>query len=263
MATNNFFHSDLYHINHIIQNSMTLYPKELVIETMRDFFSRDSYYHYVKDAWGFPKTPDLTDAPRDVGLYNNISTRLFIGESYRFNVIYYPAIIVKHGGATSVPISINREAYSVIWGDLVFEDGYGHVKTFPTPLSFMFAGAWEGSINIEVRARDLRARDELTDLISVLFTDVSFNDLYKSGLIIKGLSSSPPSETDDRNDHIFTQTITLQVRSEWRRAIPIYNTIDIINFSLEFGRLEPTPGPIATNLTISTQETIQQLLMNL
>lgn len=263
MATNNVYNSDLFGIHNIVQNSMTLYPKELVVATLRNFFSNDSVYHFTYDMWGYPKTPDHTDLPLDAGYLNDISTRLFIGESYRFDVIYYPAIIVRHGGSTSVPISINRETASVKWGTMVFEDGYGNIKTFPTPEYFIFAGAWEGSINIDIRARDLRARDDLVDLVSILFVDIAFNDLVKSGLIVKGVSSGAPAETDDRNDHIFTQTVTLQIRSEWRRQIPVGNIIEVINMGVEFGRTDPIPGPIAPNLTISTSETLLEMLEKL
>ena len=64
-----------------------------------------------------------------------------------------------------------------------------------------------------------------------------------------------------RNDHTFTQTITLSIRSEWRRNIKISNVIDIINFSIEFGRLPN--GPIAPNLTIHTELTLMELLANI
>jgi hypothetical protein len=67
---------------------------------------------------------------------------------------------------------------------------------------------------------------------------------------------------DDRNDHIFKQTITLQIRNEWRREIKINNIIDIINFSVQFGGSTPEQ-PIATNLTINIQETLTQMLANL
>lgn len=263
MTTNNFFKSDLYQIHSIVQNSMTLYPKELVIATLRDFFSRDTYYHYAHDHWGFPQTPDHTDLPINSGFTDDITTRVFIGESYRFDVIYYPALIVRHGGSTSVPISINRETAGVKWGSMVFEDGYGNIKTFPTPEHFIFAGAWEGSINIDVMTRDLRARDDLVDLISLLFVDIAFNDLVKSGLIVKGVSSGAPTETDDRNDHVFRQTVTLQIRSEWRRNVPIGNIIEIINMGVEFGRTDPATEPIAPNLTINTGTTLMEMLGSL
>lgn len=263
MVTNNFFKSDLYKIHDIVQNSMTLYPKELVVATLRDFFSNDSYYHYVHDLWGFPQTPDYTDLPENSGFHDNTTTRVFIGESYRFDIIYYPAIIVRHGGARSVPISINRETDAVHWDQMVFEDGYGNIKTFPIPTYYLFAGAWEGSITIEIMAKDLRARDDLVDLVSLLFVDVAFNDLYKSGLIVSNVSSGAPSETEDRNDKIFRQTITLQVRSEWRRHIPVKDVIEVINTSIEFQRVDPFLGPVDPNLTITTNQTLWQVLSNL
>ena len=259
MTTNNFFRSDLYRVNHVVQNSMTLYPKELVVATMRDFFSHDIYYHYAHDLYGYPQTPDHTDLPIDSGYHNDVTTRLFIGESYRFDVIYYPSLIVRHGGSSSVPISINRETAGVQWGNMIFEDGYGNIKTFPTPEYFIFAGAWEGSINIDVMARDLRSRDDLVDSVSLLFVDIAFEDLRKAGLIVKGVSSGAPSETDDRNDKVFRQTVTLQIRSEWRRLIPIHNIIEIINFTVEF----PITPPIAQNLTINTNETLSEMLAKL
>lgn len=263
MTTNNFYRSDLGGIHNIVRNAMTLYPKELVVATLRDFFSRDTYYHYAHDHFGYPQTPDHTDLPRDAGLHDSTTTRLFIGEAYRKDIIYYPALLVRHGGSTSVPVSINRENTCVKWNYMTFEDGYGNTKVFKTPDHFIFAGAWEGTINIDVRAKDLRARDDLVDLASLLFVDIAFNDLVKSGLIIKGLSSSAPSEMDDRNDHIFAQTITLQIRSEWRRQIPINNVIDIIHASIEFARIDPEPGPVAQNLTINTSETITDILSKL
>jgi hypothetical protein len=262
MATGNFFKSDLYSMHNIVQSSMTLYPKELVVATLRDFFSHDTYYHYAHDVWGYPQTPDHTDLPINSGYTDDITTRLFIGESYRFDVIYYPALIVRHGGSSSVPISINRETAGIKWGNLVFEDSNGNIKTFPTPEHFIFAGAWEGSINIDVMTKDLRARDDLVDLISMLFVDIAFNDLVKAGLVVKGVSSGAPTETDDRNDHIFKQTVTLQIRSEWRRQVPIGNIIEIINMSIEFGRVDPD-GPVATNLTINTTENLTEMLAKL
>ena len=259
MVTNNFFKSSLNQIHSVVQNSMTLYPKELIVATLRDFFSKDVMYHYAHDHWGYPQTPSQAGLPLSAGFNNDITTRLFIGESYRFDVIYYPAILVRHGGSTSVPISMNRETGTVKWGNIIYEDDLGNSKIVPTPEYFIFAGAWEGSINIDVLARDLRARDDLVDLISLLFVDIAFNDMVKSGVVVKGVAAGSPTETDDRNDHIFKQTITLQIRGEWRRALKINNIIEIINFSVEFGSLEPNSS-IAEDLTINTSENLMEIL---
>lgn len=263
MATNNLFRSDLYKIHDIVQNSMIVYPKEIIIATLRDFFSLDSYYHYSKDAWGFANTVDQTDLPLGAGLHDNVTTRVFIGENYRFDGIYYPAILVKHGGAKYVPVSINRDATKVQWQYRSFEDGYGNVTTFRTPKDFVFSGAWEGSIVIDVLTRSLRSRDDLVELVAICFTQITFDSLRKAGVIVKPLSISAPSETDDRNDKLFRQTLTLEIRTEWLVRKPIGNIVEVINFSMEFGDLENPNAPVAQNLTINTNVSLFDVMSSI
>ena len=265
MSSNNFFKSDLYNIHNIIQASMLVYPKEVIIATLRDFFSQDSYYHYSKDQWGFANTTDHTDLapgadlPYGAGAHPELnedsilSTRLFIGENYRKDVIFYPAILIKSGGSRYVPISINREKGAVQYEDVIFEDGYGNQTVVSRPKTFITAGAWEGCIIIDVMTRSLRSRDDLIELIAMCFTEIHFDSLYDVGVLIKPLSIGSPSETDDRNDKLFRQSITLDIRTEWRREIPIGNLIDAIMFSVEFAYLDNPNAPVAANLTINTE----------
>lgn len=275
MSTNNIFKTDLYKIHNVIQASMLLYPKEIIIATLRDFFSHDSYYHYSKDQWGFANTTDHTDlapgadlpsgtgAHPELSLTNALSTRLFIGENYRYDAIHYPAILVKSGGSRYVPISINRNQGSVQWENILFEDGYGNETVINRPKTFVTAGAWEGSIIIDVVTRSLRSRDELVELVGMCFTEIHFDSLYDVGLIIKPINIGAPTETDDRNDKLFRQSLTLDIRTEWRREIPISNVIDAIVFSVEFANLEVPDAPVASNLTINTEVNIIDLLLNL
>lgn len=262
MATNNLYQSDLPKLHHIVQNTMISHPKEIIIATLRDFFQHDSYYHYSKDPWGFPNTVDQTDLPLDAGMNDEVSTRLYIGENYRFNGIFYPAILVKHGGSKSVPISFNREDSTVVWDLRAFDDGYGNVTYFKNPKSFVFAGAWEGSIIIDVMTRSLSARDDLVELVGLCFTDITFKSLQKAGIVCK--SGSPtigsPSEIDDRNDKLFRQTLTLDVRTEWRREIPISNVVEAISFSVDFGYLKDPNAPVASNLAITTTTTVADIM---
>ena len=264
MTTNNSVHSDLFSLYSIVQSSMILWPKELVIEQLRDFFSRDSTYHFAPDHFGFPQTPDHTNLSQTAGYKDNLTTRLYINAAHRYDVVYYPALIIRHGGATSVPISFNRERANVQWDSLVFEDGYGNIKTFPTPAHYIFAGSWEGTLTIEVIARDPRTRDDLVELCSLLFTQIAADDMEKSGVGIKpsGVSAGAPSESIDRTDTLFKQMVTLQYRSEWRRHIPVKNIIDTINTSIEFGRVDNST-PVSPNLTINTELTLQELLNKL
>jgi hypothetical protein len=254
MATGDLHRTDLYGIWNVVQNTQLSYPKELVISILRDEFAKDSYYHFQKDEWGFPKTVDHTDLEQDAGYNDDASTRLFIGEAFRWDVIYYPAIIVRAGGSTYTPISFNRNKETVKYEATVISDGYGNTQTYTRPTHFVLAGAWEGSIQIDVMTRDILSRDNLVSICNLLFTDIRFEEFLRAGLFIKKISAGSPSEAEDRQgqDKLYKQSITLDVRSEWRREIPIDTVIDAINICVDFGRTDVTPPTFAPNLTINT-----------
>lgn len=274
MASNNIFRSDLYSIHNIIQASMLVYPKEIIISTLRNFFSQDSYYHYSKDQWGFPNTTDHTDLPLGadlpIGAFGStaesnelLSTRVFIGENYRFDGIYYPAILVKSGGSKYVPISINREKGAIKYERIAYDDGYGNITSIDRPSAFITAGVWEGSVVIDVMTRSLRSRDDLVELIGMAFAEVTVDSLYDIGLVVKPPQISAPSETDDRNDKLFRQSITLDIRTEWRREIPVGNLIDTIFFTMTFEDISRQNYPVSPNITINTEVSIIDVLLNI
>ena len=237
-GTGNFERTDLYQIYNVVQNTLMAYPKELVIGILREEFSKDSYYHYVSDEWGFPKTPDLTDTPIDAGYQDDITTRIFIGEAFRFDVIYYPALLVRMTSAHSVPISMSRNRDVIAYEKQLVIDGYGNEKEFFTPKYIDYAGAWEGTITIDVLTRDILSRDNLVSFIMLLFTDIRFDSMRKAGVLIK--SGQPSlggiSESDDRQqDKLYKATVSIDVRTEWRRLVPIDGIVERINLCVDFG----------------------------
>jgi hypothetical protein len=261
MVSGHFYKSDLNSIHHVVQNTMNLHSKELILFSLRDFFAQDTFYRYVVDSYGYAKVVDVTDLPLDAGINDDTTTRLCIQESFKMESSFYPALVVRAGSFNSVPISFNRETSGVQWDDMIFEDGYGNISTFKTPVHFIFAGAWEGSINIDILARDMRSRDDLTDLVAVRFVDIAFNELVKEGLIVLNVSTSGPTESDDRNHKVFKDTVTLKIRTEWRRHIPISNIIEVINMATEFGVVPD--GITAPNLTLNSELTLIEVLSNL
>lgn len=275
MSTNNFFTSDLYRIHNIVQSSMLNYPKEIIIATLRDFFSKDSYYHFSKDQWGFANTTDHTDLPPgadlpygpganpDLNPSSLLSTRVFIGENYRYDGIHYPAILVKSGSSKYNPLSINREKGGIQYEEILFEDGYGNKTLIRRPAYFITAGIWDTSINIDIMTRSLRARDDLAELIGICLTDITFESLVDVGIVVKPISIGAPSESDDRNDKLFRQTISCDIRTEWRREIPVGNLIDSIFFAVTFQNLESPNSPSPQNLNIYTDVSVTDLLLNL
>ena len=263
MSTANTWRSDLNTLHNLVQNSLQAHPKEIFIESLREFFKDDAYYHYVSDEWGFPQTPDLTGMPLEAGYNDDTTTRLFIGEPYRQDVIYYPAILVRPAGSRFVPISFNNEEGSVQWAVQRFVDGYGNETFIQTPSHFIKAGAWEGSVNIEIEAKSSSARDDLADLVSAHCAELRRQQLQRSGVFVKGVSQGAPSETDDRNDKLFKQTITCEIRSEWRREIPITNVIDVISVCVDFGNVEVVPHVLAPNLRVATTVELVEALVEL
>ena len=264
MGTGSTHKSDLYGIFNYVQNTMIVHPKELIIETLREYFSKDSYYHYVKDAWGFPLVTDHTNLDPEAGLFDDATTRLYIGEPYRYDNNYYPSILIRSAGSRYVPISMSRNKGAVQYENIRFVDGYGNETNIATPSHFIQAGAWEGSISIDIETKGIRERDELVELISILMVDTRFDELKDGGVLIKGLSSSAPAEIDDRNDKIFKQTVTCEIRSEWRRQVPIQNLIDMINICIEFaGNLDAEPVVTAPNLRITTNIELLNAISNM
>jgi hypothetical protein len=271
-GSNNAFRSDLYGIYNIVQASMIVYPKEVIIATLRNFFSEDSFYHFQKDPFGFPNTTDHTglplggDLPYGPGALPHLNphpvlpTRLFIGENYRYDSIFYPAILIKSGGTKYVPISINRNQETIKYERTLMFDGYGNQTVVNKPISFVTAGAWEGTIIIDVLTRSLRSRDDLVELVGMCLTEVQFDTLHEIGVIVKPISVSGTSETDDRNDKLFKQSITLEIRSEYRREIPIRHCIDAILFT---AYIASPSGVIDPNLTIVSEMNIIDMLANM
>jgi hypothetical protein len=95
------------------------------------------------------------------------------------------------------------------------------------------------------------------------FAEIKVDSLYDVGLIVKPPVIGAPSETDDRNDKLFRQSITLDIRTEWRRAIPIGNLIDMVSFMVTFGDVSRPDIPVSPNLAINTNVSILDMLLNL
>lgn len=257
-GTGNLERHDLYQIHHVVQNTLMSYPKELVIGILREEFSKDSYYHFVSDPWGYPKVPDHTDLPRDAGYFDDETTRIYIGENYHFNAIYYPALLVKMTSARSVPISMNRNKEVIEYEKQMVVDGYGNIREYFTPRYIDLSGAWEGSITIDILARDILTRDNLISIVMLIFADIRFESMRKAGVLIK--SGQPSlggvSEGDDRQqDKLYKATISMDIRTEWRRLIPIDNIVERINFCVDF-QVRGQTGVVNPNIQISDSVSI-------
>jgi len=82
-------------------------------------------------------------------------------------------------------------------------------------------------------------------------------ELHNAGVFIKGMSTSGEIEQPYGNDFLYTTSVNLEIRTEWRIHIPISNLCEKIGLCLAFKTLE---GDVADALSVNEQITHVDLL---
>jgi len=263
MATGNLWKTDLYSLHGYTQNSGIGYVIDTLIWALKEFFSQDHYYHYQNDSYGFSKISNNTNLPLDAGVNDSSQSRLYIGEYYRQDAQHFPAILVRNSGMRDSPVSMSRNKEFVRYMSIEYVDGYGNSAIVSRPQCFEQSGAWEGTFTIEVQSENSGSRNDLVDLIMLFFKDTAFEILVNQGIVVKNISAGGATDGDSRNDKLFKQTISLEIRTEWVRQIPIDNVVEIFKFCLEFGDTYKDPFTPAAGLTVEENIDLLDVLNNL
>lgn len=221
-------YSSFYGDNHIVQNSLMVYPKQLVIDLLRREFSTDSEYTYRSDEYGFPLVRDLTD----VDLDSDLTTRILISDQYRFDMKFFPNIIVSSKGGSYKPLSASQNGTIKYRTDYV-EDAFGNRKKVSTPTHRVYAGMWEISMDIQINTESHVETEELTDLTAIMMQYKLFHELRAGGFIMKSFSVGAESTEQYVNDFIYSQNISISGISEWRVEIPVENVLEKVVFNIE------------------------------
>ena len=223
--------SNFFADNHIIQTVSMVQPKNLLIDILRKHFSRDLVYTYRADEFGFPLTPDLTGLSVD----DISTTKIMITDSHREEVKFYPAITVKNSGGSYKPISFNQNATVKYRKDL-FENQFGGFSEILTPTHRVYAGAWDMNFDISIYCESHSELEEIVEIVNMILSYVSFHELRANGLMIKDFSISAETAESYSNDYVFSHTLSLSTRSEWRVEIPVENVIEKIVFYFDIKR---------------------------
>jgi len=250
-----FMMSDYFSKNGVLQQIAGISAKNLIIDTIRKIFRGDSYYPYRDDVYGYPLVVDHTDIPVD----SEIPTKIHIGDTFKYEGIYIPSVIVRHGGGSYHPISFNQQGIPGYTGVIqykqeIVQDGYGEIFEINTPDKYVFAGAWDLSYEIKLYTESTADREELLSIISMGLMHVHWHDLQAAGLLIKNLSFGSESEEEHNNDKFYTQSITLEIYGEWRREIPVGNFLERISFFFDIGRI--VDGEVTPPNDLSWEQTI-------
>lgn len=250
MSTSHKVYSDLFQLSNFVQQVSVSQGKNLIIDSMREYFKQDVFYKYVTDGFGFPLTPDMTDLPPDI--QEERTTRIYIGDIFRYDKRYLPAIVVRHSSGRTYHVSFNQNYTTRYRLDLVV-DGYGSQSYLRVPTHKVIAGAWDQSFDIQIATESTTDREELTDIVSSFFIGKIRQEIYESGLFIRNVNIGTEREEDWGNDKIYIHNITLETFSEWRREIPISanDLLETINFCFNFGLFD---GETLLTTTVVTQD---------
>jgi len=228
--------SNFFADNQIIQNVSIVQPKNLLIDILRLHFKRDNIFTYRDDEYGFPLTPDITDM--DVDSPN--TTKILISDVFRKEIKFYPSITVKTGSGSYNPLSFNQNGTIKYRKDFI-DTKFGGRKEIRTPTHRVYAGAWDMNFEVTVYCESHAELEEIVEIVKMILQYVSFNELRANGLFIKTLSVSGENAESYANDYVFSQTISISTRSEWRVEIPLENVIEKIVFYFDVKRT-PIPG---------------------
>lgn len=245
--------SDIFNLQHVVQQTGIFHGKSILIDTLREIFRRDREYKYVDDVFGFPKTPYHLGLDASAGLDDEETTRIFIGSTYRYDIKFNPSIIVKNTGSRYVPISFNQNLLGVINRKEIITDGYGNSSIIYTPAYHTLVGAWDQTFEVKIISENEIDREEIADIVQVTLMGPKRLDLQRAGLFIKSLSTSGEIEEPYANDHLYMVSINLDTRSEWKVHIPISNIVERIGVCLAFGTID---GETSDALTVNEQITM-------
>lgn len=237
--------SDVFQLENIVANCGIVAGKNLIVDTLRKVFRRDRFYRYLSDEFGFPLTPSELDLDPAAGLVDNTTTRIFIGSTYRFDIKFNPALIVKNTSTRYVPISFNQNMLGVIYRDEVIRDGYGNYTQIYTPAFNTLVGAWDQTIEVKVIAESEMDREELADAVQTILMGPRRLELQNEGLFIKSVYTSGEQEEQYANDYIYMVSINFECRSEFKVYIPISNLCDKIMFCFDFAVPESISPPVS------------------
>ena len=252
--------SDIFDIEKVVQQTGIMHAKNILIDTLRNVFSQDRHFKFVTDVFGFPKTPSHLGLEPDAGLDDEETTRIFIGSGYRYDVKFNPSIIIRNTGTSYKPISFNQNIYNVTNIKEVLMDGYGNQTIIYSPSYHEITGAWDQSFEIKIVTENEADREELADIVMVMLIGSRRTQLKNSGVFVKSVSTGGESEQQYGNDYLYSVSIKIDVRSEWKIRIPISNVIERIGICLSFKTLDnETSNALSINESISLVDSIAWL----
>jgi len=182
------------------------------------------------------------------------TTRIYIGDIFRYDKRFWPAITVRYSSGRYKPISFNQNQTIKYRLDLVL-DGYGGKSYIRVPTHKIIAGSWEQNFEVNIASESITDREELTDIVSSFLIGKARQELYEAGLFIRSVNMSSEREEDWGNEKVYLQSVNVECYSEWRREIPIDRLVETINFCFNYG-IFGSNNTLADNFLVSLDDVL-------
>ena len=248
-----FSPSDIYVLDNITQNVAMEAGRNLLIDALRDGFSRDRYYRWLPDIYGFGKAPDERGLDMNAGAVDDSTTRLYIGATYKNSVAFLPSIVVKQTSMSYKPVSFNQNKWDFEYGATPIMDKQGNLVYINAPVAYSYVGLWESSFEVKITAKSLIDMSRLHDIVAIMLQSTYREVLQHNGLFVKSIRSSG-EQTEDygSNNPYYTTSISIDTLSEFRRRIPVEDTIQRFQVCVDYDILD-TDIPPSSEIKIAVE----------
>ena len=228
-------------IEEIYQNGVPTYE---VVESAQADVVVDQFVEVLRLA--FENHPLYKYVPRsDAGTPDYDLTKIVIVDKYTEEAMFLPSVTTSFNSANTRWIQFSQSPFNTVLKYQFNLDGSikRDINGKPLPSHFEYVGAYDSSITLLISANDTIEREELCNLIHVLLVENLRDEFYMRGIHIKSVSTGGQTETPYRNDYIYQAPVTIEIYTEWKRKIPVGDTLLRIGYQMTVGEsIPPTPS---------------------
>lgn len=219
-------------------------PKFEVVQSSHADVIVDIFVEVLREM--FLSHPTLTYVPREGSMGPDLErTSIVIVDKYTEDALFLPVITLSLNNLNTTWLTFSQSPFNTVLKPQY--DSYGRIlrdnRGRMVPSHYEYNGAFESSISFNINANSTIEREEIANYLHTMQAEVLRDTLYMRGVFIKGLSTGGFSEVDYRNTKIYQSTLSVDIYSEWRRKIPVGDTLKSIGMlmNLEEGVEESTP----------------------
>lgn len=165
-------------------------------------------------------------------------TQIVVVDKYTEEAMFLPIITSTFNGGNVKWLQFSQSPFNTVLKPQMNSDG--SIKRDQQgrfiPSHFEYTGAHESSITFNISTGSTIDREELTSLLQILLLEQLRDALTLQGIFIKDVSVGSQTEAPYREDSVFQTSVTANLYSEWKRVVPVGDTLKSIGFDMTVGQ---------------------------